>query len=167
MHPDSASADRGASTLMDLTLERLFSGSGGTLGVLFLDGKAECFTLEDEFRIVKVQGETRIPSGRYRLRLRALGESPHFDERYATAFANGFHRGMVEITAVPGFTDILIHTGNTSADTRGCLLVGETANSCALALAGSRDAYRPLYSKLSAALSGGGDVWLTVLDRDR
>jgi hypothetical protein len=152
---------------MELTLERLFSGPDGTIGVLFLDTKAQCFTLEDEFRLVKLAGATRIPSGRYKLRLRAMGESPHFDELYATAFARGFHRGMVEITAVPGFTDILIHTGNTSADTRGCLLVGETANSSALALAGSRDAYRPLYSKLSAALSGGGELWLTILDRDR
>ena len=152
---------------MELKVERLFSGPEGTIGVLFLNDKAQCLTLEDEFHLIKVPGETRIPSGRYRLRVRALGESPHFDEAYATLFVNGFHRGMVEIMAVPGFSDVLIHTGNTSADTRGCLLVGETANSCAFALAGSRDAYRPLYQKLFAALSGGEAVSITFTDRDR
>jgi hypothetical protein len=152
---------------MDLLLERLISGPDGTLGVFFVEDKAQCFTLEDEFRLVKLPGETRIPAGRYRLRLRALGESPHFDEAYGTAFARGFHRGMVEITGVPGFSDILIHTGNTTADTRGCLLVGQTANSAALGLAGSRDAYRPLYQKLFAALSSGEEVFLTLIDRDR
>ena len=152
---------------MELIVERLFSGTDGTLGVLFLEDRAECFTLEDEFHLIKLPGETRIPCGRYRLRLRAIGESPHFDEIYAIAFAKGFHRGMIEITAVPGFTDILIHTGNTAADTRGCLLVGQTANSAGLNLTGSRDAYRPLYQKLSAALSGGEDVSITIRDRDR
>jgi len=74
---------------------------------------------------------------------------------------------MVEIMAVPAFSGVLIHTGNTSADTRGCLLVGEAANSSALTLAGSRDAYRPLYQKLFTALSGGEAVSITFADRDR
>jgi uncharacterized protein DUF5675 len=152
---------------MELKVERLFSSPDGTIGVLFLGDKAQCFTLEDEFHPVKVPGETRIPAGCYQLRLRALGESPHFDTAYATVFGSGFHRGMVEIMAVPGFSNVLIHTGNKSADTRGCLLVGETANSCAIDLAGSRDAYRPLYQKLFAALSGGGAVSITLTDRDR
>src|SRR5260221_7039770 len=103
---------------MDWILERMKSNANATLGALLLDGRCECFTCEDEYREVKVPGETRIPAGRYRLKLRALGESPHFDPVMTAKFGADYF-GMVEVCDVPGFTGVLIHIGNTSADTRG------------------------------------------------
>lgn len=152
---------------MDAALERLFADPEATLGVLLLDGKAQCFTLEDQHQRVKVPGETRIPAGRYQLKLRALGESPHFDKKYTERFA-AEHRGMIEICAVPGFTGVLIHTGNTDADTRGCVLVGLRGDAFAepKVIGTSEAAYRRLYKKLALVLAQGEEVWLSITDRD-
>ena len=58
---------------MKFEVQRFSSQSDSTLGILFdvTDGrKFLCFTLEDEAREVKVKGETRIPAGTYKLKLR-------------------------------------------------------------------------------------------------
>jgi Family of unknown function (DUF5675) len=151
---------------MELHLERLFSDPEATLGVLLLESKAQCFTLEDQHQRIKVPGETRIPAGRYRLKLRSLGESPHFDKRYTEKFG-AEHRGMIEICDVTGFTAVLIHIGNTDADTRGCVLVGMRGDAMAepKVIGTSEIAYRRLYQRLSTILNEG-QAWLTVLDRD-
>jgi len=50
---------------MKLEVLRFSSDSDSTLGVLFdttNERKFLCFTLEDEFREIKISGETRIPS---------------------------------------------------------------------------------------------------------
>ena len=98
---------------MDVELLRYAHGKNDTLGILRIDGEFQCYTLEDEFRVQKVHGETRIPAGRYKLGLR---HSPKFSPVYG--------HDVVWIMDVPGFEFILIHTGNTEADTDGCPLVG-------------------------------------------
>ena len=45
---------------MTFLLKRLFSNSQETVGILSLENKTLCWTLEDEKRIVKVPKETRI-----------------------------------------------------------------------------------------------------------
>ena len=82
----------------------------GTFGSLFVDGRWFCFTLEDIMRDVKIPNETAIPMGTY-----AVALSP--SER--------FHRLLPRLLNVPNFTGILIHGGNTTADTSGCILVGK------------------------------------------
>ena len=55
---------------------RFSSQEDSTLGMLFdvTDGrKFLCFTLEDEARDEKVKGETRIPAGTYKIKLRNEG----------------------------------------------------------------------------------------------
>ena len=53
---------------------------------------------------------------------------------------------MPHILNVPGFEGIRIHSGNTSADTEGCLIVGfvRTVNG----VAQSRDCYQHLMEKI-------------------
>jgi hypothetical protein len=84
---------------------------GTTLGVVFIDGRFTCFSLEDEIRPVgvKVDGETCIPPGRYRV---GLTWSPKFG------------KVLPEVLDVPGFTGVRIHAGNSAMDTRGCVLLG-------------------------------------------
>lgn len=118
---------------MKLILERIASDEESTLGKLSLedaDGGGRAFlayVCEDEHRDEKVPGETRIPSsaGRapYRLALKRIGDS-RFDARYTQKFGRAFHKGMIQLLDVPGFSEILIHTGNTEGDTAGCLLAG-------------------------------------------
>ena len=57
---------------MKLELKRFSAQSDTTLGLMFLDGEFECFTLEDEYRAEKIKGETRIPAGTYKVEKREV-----------------------------------------------------------------------------------------------
>ena len=94
---------------MNLRVIREPSTVAATMGILLIDGVFTCWTLEDVVREVKIPGETAIPAGRYDVRL---------------SLSQRFQKLLPEILAVPGFTGIRIHAGNTQADTAGCLLVG-------------------------------------------
>ena len=115
---------------MRLELYRYSSEKDSTLGLIFLvDDETNkkdflCFTLEDEKREVKVYGETRIPEGTYQIKYRKEGG---YHNKYTKRF-EGIHRGMLEISDVPGFTYILLHCGNSDNDTDGCLLVGNVVS---------------------------------------
>ena len=108
---------------MKLQVVRFQMGSDATNGMLFIDGEFECYTLEDEYRDVKVMGETCIPEGTYNVELRTEGG---FHSRYTAKYGD-FHKGMLWVKDVPNFEYILIHTGNTDEHTAGCLLLGETS----------------------------------------
>ena len=100
-----------------LRLIREPSLEGATHGVLFVDGRYQCFSLEDEVREQvgrpvedwKVPGQTAIPAGRYRV---VITQSQRFQ------------RELPLLVDVPGFTGIRIHAGNAPPDTEGCILVG-------------------------------------------
>ncbi len=148
---------------MELTVLRYSSGEESTLGLLFIDGKFACYTLEDEHRVIKVPGKTRIPAGRYKIKLRKEG-SHHL--RYKSKFP-GIHKGMLHITNVPGFKWILIHIGNDDDDTAGCLLVGESSISNITQkgrINNSTLAYSRIYPGIARAIEGGHNVWITYLD---
>ena len=133
---------------MLLTVNRFTSDSDATLSTVSIDGAFECFGLEDEHRIDKVPGETRIPSGFYSVRLRTVGG---FHANYSDRFA-GIHQGMLQVMDVPGFEFILIHVGNTDEDTAGCLLTGCNAfTSQNLSVGSSVKAYKRLYSRVIEA----------------
>ena len=134
---------------MELTVLRYNSESDYTDGLLFIDDKFECYTLEDEYRSVKVFGKTRIPDGKYKLELRTVGG---FHNRYLKRYGNKFHKGMLWVTDVPSFKYILIHIGNDDDDTAGCLLVGSTANKDRGFIGASGKAYLDLYPEVRDAI---------------
>jgi hypothetical protein len=144
---------------MDLYLQRNIHSSDYTIGEIRIGGKFECYTLEDEFRDVKVKGETRIQKGTYVIKLRKEGG---FHQRYLNRFGKDFHKGMLHVTNVPGFEYILIHIGNTEKDTAGCVLVGATRDIVKGTIGGSEVAYRRLYPKVLKALQAGELVRLIV-----
>src|SRR5512133_1213857 len=95
-----------------------------TIGRLLIDQSVFCDTLEDAVRDLvdknhdgdyndegegKIYGGTAIPAGTYKI---TLEHSPHFG------------RKLPYLHDVPGFSGILIHAGNSAADTKGCILVG-------------------------------------------
>ena len=97
---------------MKLEVLRISSQSDSTNGILFDTTKGRKFlayTLEDEYRETKEKGETRIPAGTYKIKLRKEGG---FHGRYTTKYGS-MHKGMLHVQDVPGFDYILIHTGNT------------------------------------------------------
>lgn len=104
---------------MEFTLKRIQENNRETAGELYIDGKFICYTLEPARHENKVLGKTRIPAGRYPIYLRRTGSKAH---EYIMKYG---YMGVPEIGEVKGFTDILIHIGNTKEHTRGCILVGD------------------------------------------
>lgn len=156
---------------MIVKLLRFFSTKDSSTSVWFIAEPEEafevCFTLEDEKRVVKVDGETRIAARIYPLRLNtnvaAPGDPETFHQRYLRRFGPDFHKGMVEICDVPNFTAILFHIGNDDDDTEGCVLPGEKAS--LNWVSSSTDAYRRMYAKMLPFLLSE-DCWLHVIDMD-
>jgi hypothetical protein len=143
---------------MELNVLRYNVGEDSTNGLLFIDEDFACFTLEDEARDVKVHGETCIPDGVYKIKLRTEGG---FHERYKIRFKDT-HKGMLHVCDVPGFSHILIHCGNTDEHTAGCLLVGDSQENNNIKKNGfvgsSKNAYLRIYKKISSHLEEGGEV---------
>ena len=106
---------------MKLKLNRIALRQTYTIGKLYIDGKYFCDTLEDKVRDTnksgkfdngeeKIKGKTAIPYGTYEIK---WTYSPRF-KKYTPQLMN-----------VPSFEGIRIHSGNSSTDTEGCLLLGE------------------------------------------
>ena len=150
---------------MKLKLTRYSGTNEDTLGHLKADDKLIAYTLEDEARTIKVFGETRIPAGSYKLKLREHGG---FFTRYTKRWS--WHKGMIELVDVPNFNDILIHLGNSDDDTAGCILVGNTAkvntiDPGELNLLDSTNAYRRIYPIIREAIEQS-EVILEIIDVD-
>lgn len=148
---------------MKIILERFISDTDTTLSLISVDYKFICFGLEDEYREVKVPSETRIPAGIYPIKLRTIGG---FDARYKRKFPD-FHRGMLHLQDVPGFDYILIHVGNTDANTAGCILtgMGATAMQDDMSIQSSVKAYKALYAAVVDA-AAANDLVIEIIDND-
>lgn len=145
--------------MIEVRVQRLFLRERSCFGVLAFEGEeAECFTLEDVPRDVKIAGETCIPAGRYELKLRTFGR---LYETYRRRFAWN-EPGMLWLQAVPQFSDVLIHCGATDKDTAGCLLLGDSAHVHRPGITSSALAYERVYKRLSPGLLRGERVWLEV-----
>lgn len=149
---------------MKLTIKTINThGPNATIGALYVDGKFECFTLEDrEQPDGKVYGETRIPAGEYEIALRK--DSP-MANKYDRRYRETMHDGMLWLRDVPGFEWVYIHIGNTDKDTSGCILVGEGVQMDMRGgkLSRSRPAYLHLYPQVLGAIKMGHKVTLEVV----
>jgi len=160
---------------MELLLQRFSTGDESTLGILheiepqeqpFVDDppmRFQCFTMEDQPNEPKIPGETRIPAGRYQIKLRTEGG---MYKRYGDRFP--WHSGMLWLQEVPDFKWVYIHVGNDDDDTDGCILTGDGAISNVPergTVTRSVNAYKRLYLKIMAHLGNlDNEVWITVED---
>jgi len=135
---------------MKLVLIRDQSDLDCTFGRLYINGLFECHTLEDVDRHLEDGGEkvasaTAIPRGEYKLTI---------------DWSNRFKKEMLHVLDVPQFAGIRIHSGNTSEDTEGCLLLG---NGRAKAyLLDSRSAVQKVFDAVEKALDRGEEVTIEV-----
>ena len=107
-----------------------------TIGKMYINGLYECYTLEDVVRNgTKVIGKTAIPTGEYKVIIDASVR---------------FKQDMPHILNVPNFTGVRIHSGNTSAHTEGCILVGTTWAGKDF-IGNSKAAYKKFFEKLKKA----------------
>lgn len=134
---------------MELKLNRIFLGSSATIGELLVNDKHLCDTLEDRVRPEgeKVYGKTAIPEGMYEVK---LTHSPRFKKI------------LPEILNVPNFSGIRIHTGNSSKDTEGCILVGTWDGEKEDWVGNSRIAFDELMALLEEATNNKEKVTITV-----
>lgn len=138
---------------MRLKLERTWCGAACTIGTLYVNGKTECFTLEDVRREVKdrpvsdwkVPGQTAIPAGVYNV---------------VVTPSERFKRELPLLQNVEGFQGIRIHPGNTAVDTEGCILVGMAKGPDSVTE--SRRAFEQLFKKIQESLGCGEKVTIEV-----
>ena len=130
---------------MELRLARTLTGRS-TIGELSIDGRFECYTLEDCVRPVKLRGMTAIPAGRYRV---IINQSQRFK------------RLLPLLLSVPQFEGVRIHPGNAAADTEGCILVGRTKGKDFIGE--SRLAFDKLFARLLAALPTE-EIYINIKD---
>lgn len=118
---------------MNIDLHRIREWRGCTYGVLTLNGRPECLTLEEAWR-ENARQISCIPPGVYDLK---FVDSPRFGE-------------AIELLKVPNRSNILIHSGNTTDDTEGCILLGTTYGELngLPAVLQSKSAVNNLYGKL-------------------
>lgn len=128
---------------MRLTLKRIANRKDYCIGKLYINGKYFCDTLEDvdrglddsmteeEIRNIKVKGQTAIPTGIYTVLL---------------TYSPKYQKIMPLINNVKGYSGIRIHSGNSSKDTEGCLLVGK--NTVVGRLTDSRNTFNALFKRL-------------------
>ncbi len=151
---------------MKLTVVRHQFGTDATNGLLFINGIFECYTVEDQYQAVKVMHETCIPEGTYDIKFRKTGG---FHERYDKRYKNA-HYGMLHLQDVPNFTYILIHAGNSSDDSSGCLLTTTTQTDLDSAKAGfggqSQLAYKRMYDKVAKVLLQNKPVEIEITTID-
>lgn len=143
---------------MELILKRDTFTEISTIGSLSIDGKFECFILEDKDRglidtmsiaeIVgtKIYGKTAIPYGRYEI---------------DWTMSNRFKVMMPILKNVKGYEGIRIHKGNSEIDSLGCLLCG--TKKASNRITESTSATNKLYIKIAEAKKQGIKIYITIV----
>lgn len=115
-----------------------------TIGELAVDGEFLCLTIEDTVRQIaeepvsawKIPKVTAIPVGTYEVQI---------------TMSNRFKKPLPLLVGVEGFEGVRIHTGNTSQDTEGCIIVGSNWDGESDFVGGSRVAFDKLLDCIQSA----------------
>lgn len=130
---------------MNIEVRRRVKTSEYTIGDLYIGDKLFCQTMEDtdrglmfqsplqEILAKKIYGKTAIPTGVYEM---------------VFNYSDKFKKELPLLLNVPGFNGIRIHSGNTEADSLGCILPGKESGRSVI---NSRDTCRRLFPILRAA----------------
>ena len=119
---------------MELILKRIALRSEYTIGKLYVNGEYVADTIEDTVRDldkdgkfangeVKIPGKTAIPYGRYEITMKV--KSPKYSNFSKYSWAKKYDGYLPRLRNVPHFDGVLLHPGNTSSDSAGCILTGE------------------------------------------
>lgn len=154
---------------MNITLKRIAKRPTYTIGKLYIDGVYFADTLEDkdrgltqstplsEIKVKKVATKTAIPTGTYDITMNIISPRLSRSSFYRTN-CNGAR--VPRLLNVPGFDGILIHVGNTAADSAGCILVGK--NSQVGKVLNSKATFLRLYKLLDQASREGEKITITI-----
>lgn len=154
---------------MEILIDRKWKKEGYTIGKLYVDGVAFCETLEDrdrglkssmpleEIKAMKKAATTAIPTGAYWVRMDIISPKYSTKEWY---IRNCHGARMPRLENVPGYEGVLVHPGNTAADTEGCILVGR--NKVKGKVVQSKETFMLLYNKMYEAYSKGERIRIAI-----
>lgn len=117
--------------MLTINLHRFSNGNLGNVGLMVLDGRVICHTLELPWK-GNMKNVSCIPPGTYTV-------EKYVSSRFGRCFSLPF---------VSGRSGILIHAGNTVQDTKGCILVGEASDLFKGTVGNSRQTMDDLYRRL-------------------
>lgn len=150
---------------MKLTIKLLANRPTYSISKLYIDDVYFCDVLEDtqrglkqtdDLQVIKskkVYGYTAIPRGTYKITMDVV--SNKFKSR---SWAKPYGGKLPRLLDVPGYEGVLIHPGNTSKDTLGCILVGK--NNIVGQVTNSVNTFHTLMNKL---LAEKDDITITLL----
>lgn len=154
---------------MKVTVRRIAKKPKYTIGRVYIDDVYICDSIEDKDRAltqttklqdikkVKVQNETAIPTGTYKLTMKV--QSPRFSRKeFYKKYCNGY---LPRILNVPGFDGILLHCGATQNSTSGCIILGY--NKIVGRVVDSEKAFKTVYETLKTASDKGEEITITIL----
>lgn len=154
---------------MNIIVKRVAKKASYTIGKMYINGIYFCDTCEDadrgltqymslaEIKRKKIYSRTAIPTGTYNVTMNVI--SPRFSKR--DFYKKNCDGGRVpRLLNVPGFDGVLIHVGNSAADSNGCLLVGK--NSQVGKVLNSTNTFLALYKKLKEANLKGEKITITI-----
>lgn len=132
---------------MKIETNIILTGGEAIIGEMFIDGEYFCDTLEDKLRLTKVAGKTGIPRGTYRVLI---------------TYSPRFNRMLPLLVNVPGFEGVRIHSGNSSKDTEGCILVGKWDEKTPDWISNSKATFDKLFAKLEDAVKNKEEITITL-----
>lgn len=166
---------------MKIELLRFSSQEDSTSGLLLKvneDGTRDflCYTVEDEYRLKKIKGETRIKGNHtYKVALRDAGSmTKRYKDRYDAQYGAGWFKGMLWIQDTIGysgepFSFVYFHAGNSDDSSMGCVITGDSQENNVLKKDGwvskSRQSFERIYPTLSNAVLTEG-LELEIIDYD-
>lgn len=154
---------------MKILIDRKWKKEGYTIGKLYLDNTPFCETLEDkdrglkssmaleDIKKIKKASTTAIPAGTYKVRM-DITSSKYSKKPWYVRNCHGAR--MPRLESVPGYEGILIHPGNTAADTEGCILVGR--NKAKGMVIDSKEVFIDLYGRMYSAYTKGESITVTI-----
>lgn len=143
---------------MEVILHRAHKKPTYSIGKMYIEGRPWRDSCEDpdrglnmwmpksEIAAKKIVGDTAIPTGRYELDL---------------TYSPAFKRELPLVKGVPCWDGVRIHGGNSTADTRGCILPGD--NKAVGKVLNSRKAEDEFVSLLRAAKQRGEKSFITII----
>lgn len=156
---------------MNFLLQRFSDNRDSTIGLLFEkkeDGRGpklvfQNYILEDEYRDVKVSGETRIPAGFYELKI--VETITPLTDKYQKKYP--WFKKHIEVTNIKNFKCVYCHIGNVDEDTDACLLFGDNADNNMIgpgSVSNSTASFKRWYERVYEYLENKGKAFIEVRD---
>lgn len=158
--------------IMNITVVRRYYKTGYTISDLYIAGVLQKYQVMEPFDAFPDRDGLTVSPAEVRNSKLVYGKIAILKGSYAVRLTVSpkFRAILPLVCGTDGFDGILFHSGNTPADTRGCLLLGY--NSSVGMLSDSRDALEDFLKVILSCTISGDPVLLTIVsastfDKDR